>query len=76
MRAVVQRVKKSSVNVNGKVFSKIEKGLCCLIGIKCGESIDDLKYIRDKIIKLRIFEDENGNLNKSVLDIEIGRAHV
>lgn len=69
MRAVVQRVKKSSVNVNGKVFSKIEKGLCCLIGIKCGESIDDLKYIRDKIIKLRIFEDENGNLNKSVLDI-------
>lgn len=70
MRSVVQRVKRSSVVVDGEVIGKINQGLCCLIGIKNGDSMDDLKYIRDKILKLRIFEDEDGNLNKSVLDIE------
>lgn len=69
MRAVVQRVKRSSVIVEGEVIGKIDQGLCCLIGIKSSDSTEDLKYIRDKILKLRIFEDENGNLNKSVLDI-------
>lgn len=69
MRAVVQRVKKSSVSVNGKIFSQIEKGLCCLIGIKCNDSIEDLKYIKDKIIKLRVFENDNHNLNKSIFDV-------
>ena len=70
MRSVVQRVKRSSVVVDGEVIGKINQGLCCLIGIKSSDSIDDLKYIRDKILKLRIFEDEDWNLNKSVLDIE------
>ena len=70
MRSVVQRVKRSSVVVDGEVVGKINQGLCCFIGIKSSDSIDDLKYIRDKILRLRIFEDENGNLNKSVLDIE------
>lgn len=69
MRVVVQRVKRSSVIVDSKVIGRINKGLCCLVGIKNGDSIDDLKYIKDKILKLRIFEDENSSLNKSILDI-------
>lgn len=69
MRAVVQRVKKACVKVDDKFISKIEKGICCFIGIKKDDTIDDLIYIKDKIIKLRIFEDENFNMNKSVKDV-------
>lgn len=69
MRAVVQRVKKACVVVNGEVISKIENGICCFIGIKNDDDVDDLNYIKDKIIKLRIFEDENFNMNKSIEDV-------
>ncbi len=70
MRAVVQRVKEACVIVDDEFVSKIENGICCFIGIKKDDTIDDLNYIKDKIIKLRIFEDENCNMNKSVGDVD------
>ncbi|MBP2032508.1 D-tyrosyl-tRNA(Tyr) deacylase [Clostridium algifaecis] len=69
MRAVVQRVKSSSVKVDGNVIGKIGKGLNVLIGITKDDTISDITYLKDKIINLRIFEDENGKLNKSLMDV-------
>lgn len=69
MRAVVQRVKYSSVKVDNKIVGEINSGLNVLLGIAKGDTSEDIKYIRDKIINLRIFEDEDGKLNKSLLDI-------
>lgn len=70
MRAVVQRVSQANVTVDEKVTGSIEKGLMILLGVEDGDSIDDVKYMVEKIINLRIFEDENDKLNLSVLDIE------
>lgn len=69
MRAVVQRVKYSKVEVDKKVIGEIGKGLNVLIGISKDDKDDDLIYLKDKIINLRIFEDEDNKLNKSLLDI-------
>lgn len=69
MRAVIQRVKCSSVKVNGEIVGEINRGLNVLLGIAKGDTSEDVKYLRDKIINLRIFEDEEGKLNKSLLDI-------
>ena len=68
MRCVVQKVKKSSVTVNGKVVSKIGKGLNVLVGFTEGDSIKELEYCVRKIVNLRVFEDENDVMNRSVLD--------
>ncbi|MFD3156427.1 D-aminoacyl-tRNA deacylase [Haloimpatiens sp. FM7330] len=69
MRAVVQRVKSSSVEVDGKIVGSIGKGLNILLGVEKEDTLNDLKYLKDKILNLRIFEDENGKMNKSLLDI-------
>jgi D-aminoacyl-tRNA deacylase len=69
VRAVIQRVKCSSVKVNGEIVGEINRGLNVLLGIAKGDTSEDVKYLRDKIINLRIFEDEEGKLNKSLLDI-------
>ena len=69
MRAVVQRVTSSKVVVDGKIVGSINKGINVLIGISCDDNEVDLKYIKDKIINLRIFEDENFKMNKSLMDI-------
>ena len=69
MRAVVQRVTSSKVVVDGQNTGAINKGINVLIGISCDDNEEDLKYIRDKIINLRIFEDENFKMNKSLMDI-------
>ena len=69
MRAVVQRVTSSKVVVDGKIVGSINKGINVLIGISCDDNEGDLKYINDKIINLRIFEDENFKMNKSLMDI-------
>lgn len=69
MRAVVQRVSSSSVSVDGNVVGKIDKGFNVLLGISVDDTLDDLKYIKDKIINLRVFEDENGKLNLSLKDV-------
>lgn len=69
MRAVVQRVSKSSVTVDGEVTGSIGRGLMVLIGVEEGDGEQDAAYIADKISGLRIFEDEEGKLNLSVSDI-------
>ncbi len=68
MRAVVQRVKSSSVSVDGKIISKIDKGLMVLLGVEVNDDEKDLDYILKKVTKLRIFDDEAGVMNKSLLD--------
>ena len=69
MRVIVQRVDNSSVTIDNKVVGKINKGFMLLVGFNHNDTIDDIEYIVRKIINLRIFDDENGIMNKSILDI-------
>ncbi|MBN2001522.1 D-tyrosyl-tRNA(Tyr) deacylase [candidate division KSB1 bacterium] len=69
MRAVVQRVDSSKVIVGIKRIAEIGKGLLVLLGIEQGDQEGDADYLSDKIINLRIFNDENGKMNLSLLDI-------
>lgn len=68
MRAVVQRVKKSHVEVDGKITGHIDKGLIVLLGISEDDGILDIDYMVDKIANLRIFEDKDEKMNLSLLD--------
>ena len=68
MRVIVQRSLKSSVVVERKIVGKIDKGLVLLVGFTYGDSVATIEKMVNKIIKLRIFDDENGVMNKSVLD--------
>lgn len=70
MRAVVQRVTYSSVEVNGEIVGEINKGFNVLLGISKEDTEEDMKYIKDKIINLRVFSDENDKMNLSLLDIQ------
>lgn len=70
MRAVIQRVTKSQVSVDDKIIGKIDKGLMVLLGVEDGDGEKDLKYMADKIIGLRIFEDDLGKMNLSLLDVK------
>ena len=69
MKVVVQRSKNSSVSINNKIVGKIDKGLVVLVGFTDGDSLKDIDYIVRKIVNLRIFDDENGVMNKSILDV-------
>jgi D-tyrosyl-tRNA(Tyr) deacylase len=69
MRAVIQRVSKASVTVDDLLVSKIENGLLILLGIENEDSNDDIQWLSRKIVNLRIFNDENGVMNKSLLDV-------
>ena len=68
MRVLVQRSKDSSVVVDKKTIGSIDKGLVLLVGFTEGDTIDNIKYMVNKIINLRIFDDENGIMNKSIID--------
>jgi D-tyrosyl-tRNA(Tyr) deacylase len=69
MRAVVQRVKNSSVNVGGDVVGKIGRGLLVLLGVANGDTTEDADFMANKIAHLRIFEDENQKMNRSLHDV-------
>lgn len=69
MRVVVQRVKSASVTVDGRVTGSIEKGLLLFVGIHQNDVKEQMTWMCDKILKLRIFEDEDGKMNKSVSDM-------
>ena len=69
MRAVVQRVKESSVSINGMKHSEIKTGLLVLLGISVNDSEKDLEYILDKIINLRVFCDNEGKMNNDITTI-------
>jgi D-aminoacyl-tRNA deacylase len=68
MRAVIQRVKKSSVVVNHESISEIGPGLLVLLGVASHDGTGDADYLSDKILNLRIFEDDAGKMNKSLLE--------
>jgi len=70
MRAVVQRVTKSKVTVENETAGSINKGLVVLLGIGREDNAGDIEYLANKIVNLRVFEDENGKMNLSVLDIK------
>jgi len=68
MRAVVQRVKESSVSVNSDIIGRIGKGLVVLLGVAETDQPGDADFLADKIVNLRIFEDESHKMNRSLLD--------
>ena len=70
MKLVIQRVNSASVTIENKLYSSINKGLLVLFGVEKDDSENMLEYFAQKLLKLRIFEDEQGKMNKSVLDIE------
>jgi len=69
MRAVIQRVKEGSVSIEGNMKSEIYCGLLILIGIENEDTEEDINFLTNKIINLRIFDDEHGIMNKSIADI-------
>ncbi|MEN6309005.1 MAG: D-aminoacyl-tRNA deacylase [Anaerohalosphaeraceae bacterium] len=72
MRAVVQRVKQASVSVDGNITGRIEQGLLVFLGVGPDDGPMDAAYITDKIANLRVFADDGGKMNRSVLDIAGG----
>ena len=69
MRAVVQRVSRASVTVGGEVVGRIEKGLLVLLGVAEGDTQDDVIFLAAKIAGLRIFPDDEGKMNRSLVDV-------
>ena len=69
MRVLVQRVLSSSVEVDNKIVGKIDKGVMLLVGFTHTDTSKEIDYMVDKVINLRIFDDENGVMNKSLLDV-------
>ena len=69
MKTVIQRVSKASVTVDGQVVSSIGHGLLVLLGIEDADGKEDIDWLSQKIVNLRIFNDDNGVMNRSVLDV-------
>ncbi|MDR3006705.1 MAG: D-tyrosyl-tRNA(Tyr) deacylase [Sphingobacterium sp.] len=70
MRAVIQRVKNASCTVDNQITGQIQKGLMILLGVEEADTTEDLKWLGQKFINLRIFEDEQGLMNKSIQDVD------
>ena len=69
MRAVIQRVSRASVSINGAVKSEIEQGFLILLGICDEDTLEDVEWLVKKIANLRVFDDENHVMNRSILDV-------
>ncbi len=69
MRGVVQRVKRAHVSVDEKIIGQIDYGIVLLLGVEENDDEKDLEYMTDKVVNLRIFEDDEGKMNKSLLDV-------
>jgi len=69
VRAVVQRVARAEVRVGGEVVGRIGRGLCVLVGAGVGDEAGDVDYLAEKVVNLRIFEDDEGKMNRSLLDV-------
>ena len=70
MKLVVQRVTRASVEVDGEITGKINNGLMVLVGFGQNDTSKEADYLAKKLAKLRIFQDENGRMNKSVIDMD------
>lgn len=70
MRIVIQRVQRASVTIDGQLHSSIGKGLMILVGVREGDTIDDMKWLAAKAANMRIFDDEAGVMNRSVIDVD------
>jgi D-tyrosyl-tRNA(Tyr) deacylase len=70
MKALIQRVTSASVTISGEEVGRIGNGLCVFVGVAAGDSVKDVEYLVQKTIGLRIFADESGKFNLSVLDIK------
>ena len=68
MKVVIQRVTRASVTIGQQLFSSIGKGILVLVGIQSDDTDEDINWLASKIVNLRIFDDENGIMNKSILD--------
>ena len=69
MKGLIQRVKRASVTIDGKVYSEINQGILILLGVEKVDNEQNADKLADKLCKLRIFEDEDGKMNKSILDV-------
>ena len=69
MKAVIQRVSRANVQIDKKTRGEIGTGLLVLLGIEDGDTVEDIQWLSNKIVNLRIFNDENAVMNKSVLDV-------
>lgn len=69
MKCLIQRVKKASVTIDGELYSKIGHGILAFLGVEKGDTVENAEKLAQKVINLRIFEDENGKMNKSLKDI-------
>ena len=69
MRILVQRSLESSVSVDSKIIGKISRGLVLLVGFTEGDCLENIEYLAKKVVNLRIFDDDNGVMNRSILDI-------
>ena len=70
MRVVVQRVSEASVKVNNSITGEIKKGLLVLMGVEDADTLEDIVWLSNKLVNLRIFDDTNGVMNKSVVDVD------
>jgi D-tyrosyl-tRNA(Tyr) deacylase len=70
MKVVIQRVKSSKVEVNNKIIDQIDHGILVLIGVAVSDEKTDAEWISNKVLNLRIFDDENGVMNKSLIDVK------
>ena len=68
MKVVIQRVTRASVTIEQQLFSSIDKGMLILVGIQADDTDEDINWLSSKIVNLRIFDDENGVMNKSILE--------
>lgn len=70
MRLLIQRVKNASVSVQGSVVGEIQQGLVIFVGVGKGDSIEESDWLADKVSNLRIFNDDNGKMNRSLVDVD------
>lgn len=70
MKALIQRVKRASVSIDGELYSSIKAGILVFLGVEKCDNNENADWLAEKILKLRIFEDENGKMNKSLADID------
>jgi len=69
MKCLIQRVKRASVTIEGEIYSKIGHGILALLGVQKGDTTENAHKLAEKIVNLRIFEDENGKMSKSLIDV-------